>query len=447
MTNIREHYIKVICIFAFAFIYFLLLTPEDLTWRNVSYDSPNYLMSAKYLTLSHPSPGAPLFNLLNAGLIRVIPIGTEYFRLALVSILASAATAALLYHITRSLVAPLIWLVSTVVVSQSTVLEVYTLITFMIVLSYWLHYNNHKSWAYLIIGLGLAVHHLIGFVFVVLIAKDYWDTRSIKSLKPALWIFITVPFFFYIPLANREPYLWIGGESFRDYYRYFFSQGGLLGGIALVPPWDFMERIAEFSAVAIASVGIVISIFVLALKKYPDRGLLALVIIISLYYITNLAPQTFTYMTPVVALCAIAIGNYLGENKITFGEKTLLSLGGVLLFANIIAFNIDHSAATQFYISLDNIPPNSIVWSQNRGWEKTTIAWYNMNKGTIIDQVNLIKPFREDTDLLNDLIAAEGENRLFRTVVTDAESYKVTIISTSAQSVMLDYLSLDAPQP
>ncbi|KKK88086.1 hypothetical protein LCGC14_2746700, partial [marine sediment metagenome] len=189
------------------------------------------------------------------------------------------------------------------------------------------------------------------------------------------------------------------------------------------------------------------SVFVLALKKHQDKMLIALILIISGYYLTNLAPQTFTYMTPVVALCAIVIGSYVRDNNINFNEKVLVAVGGVLLFANVLAFNIDHGAATQFYTSLDNIPSNSIVWSQNRGWEKTTIAWYNMNKGTSIDQVNLRKPYRSDQNLLSDLKAAEGEGRLFRTVVTDAESYRVAIIDTSAQSVMQDYLSLDAPRP
>ncbi len=444
---IREHVVRTSIIFFAVSLYFLFMVPEDLTWRNVAYDAPNYLMSAKYLTLSHPSPGSPLYNLFNAGWIRVIPFGTDYFKLALVSVLFSAGTAALLYHITRSAMAPLIWVVSTVVVSQSTVLEVYTPISFLIVLAYWLHLTGNKKWAFAVIGLGVGVHHLIAFLFVVLIAKDYWQNRNfLQTVKPALWVLIGVPLFLYIPLANREPYIWIGGNSPTDYYRYFFSQGGLIGGLSIVPAGDLIERFAEFSTIALASLGIVIVAIPLAFKYYPDKALVFLIIIITTYYFTNLAPQVYTYLTPVIALCAIVIGTHF-RNYNHRGATIAVAFGGFMLIMNIFVFNIDHSAAPEFYTSLSHIPPNSVVWSQNRGWEKTTIELYNMNEGTSIDHVNLEKPFRNDNELMYQLSLAQDEKRLFRTVVLNPKSYRVTLVDTSAQFVMLDYLSLDAPRP
>ena len=134
--------------------YFVLLTTPFLTWVNTGCDGAVYLRSAKYSVVSH-AWGKPLFNMLNWAIVR-IPLGDEAWRLAMVSAVAAIITTLFLYKVAKrltgghwvALLAPAVWMASTLVVSQSTIIETYSLVTMLGVLVFYLHETGHDSWKY-----------------------------------------------------------------------------------------------------------------------------------------------------------------------------------------------------------------------------------------------------------------------------------------------------------
>lgn len=432
--------IRTFAIFALALAYFTWMLPRDITWVNVGSDGPDYMLAAKYFRVAHPT-GEPLYTLLGAAWIRILPFGTEWFRYSLMSAVFSAGTAALLYAATKRVVAPLLYLASGIVVSQSTILELYAPVTFFIVLSWWLHDMGYRGWGYAALGLGLAVHHLAGFMFLGLIAKDYLQKHSLWTAGWA--IAVGLPWYAYIPLANNPPYVSIAGERLADYKAFFLSQGGLMGGLAVMSgrftvTEDFLERLWDLTRIVLA-LGPALVVLVLAIRgsvKAKTVFLPIMIGIFTLYWFTDLDPRVYTYLMPAIALVALMVGMY---DRLPQFRAIVAAFSVILITANLWAYDIggrwvdpNHSAEA-FRAELAAIPPNSVVWSYNRGWEAMTAELYNYDHGTKFNSV-LMAHYRND--------AAEGleqafqQGRLFRTVIVDPESYLVTLERTTTELVL-----------
>lgn len=419
------------------------MLPRDITWVNVGSDGPDYMIAAKYFRVAHPT-GEPLYTLLGAAWIRLLdPIGSasEWWRYSLMSAVFSAGTAALLYAATRRIVAPLVYLASGIVVSQSTILELYAPVTFFIVLAWWLHDMGYRGWGYAALGLGLAVHHLAGFMFLGLICKDYIQKRSLWT---SLWaVAVGLPWYAYIPLANNPPYVSIAGESLADYKAFFLSQGGLMGGLAVMSgrftvTEDFLERLWDLTRIVLA-LGPALVVLVLAIRgsvKAKTMFLPIMIGIFTLYWFTDLDPRVYTYLMPAIALAAVMIGMY---DRLHLLRIPIVAFSLALIISNLWAYDIggrwvdpNHSAEA-FRAELAAIPPNSVVWSYNRGWEAMTAELYNYDHGTRFNSV-LMAHYRNDA--AEGLELAEAEGRLFRTVIVDPESYLVTLERTTTELVL-----------
>src|SRR3990167_3287047 len=293
-------YWKIALIFALALAYFAFMLPRDITWVSVGSDGPDYMLAAKYFRVAHPT-GEPLYTLLGAVGVRLVRMGSEGWRYSLLSAVFSAGTAAILYAATRRIVAPLVYLASGIVVSQSTILELYAPVTFFIVLAWWLHDMGYRAWGYAAIGLGLAVHHLAGFMFLGLLGKDYIQKQSLWTAGWA--ILIGLPWYAYIPLANRPPYVSVAGESLADYKSFFLSQGGLLGGLAVLSERfalseDFRERLWDLARILLAlGPGLVVLMLAVKAGVRGRRMLLPTVMLgITAYWFTDLDPRVYTYL-------------------------------------------------------------------------------------------------------------------------------------------------------
>lgn len=275
---------------------------------------------------------------------------------------------------------------------------------------------------------------------IFLLVTDYFRK---ESLKPFLFMFVSLPLLIYIPLFNREPYIFIGGNGLRDYWNYFFSQGGLTGGLAIVPPDDLIKRALEFTILAFASIGFFLP-FLRSLWRNPVARLPFLAgLVFAVYYFSNLNPQTFTYLVPSVALLALAFGRLNYSKSI---QVMLCSILLLIIVGNSILLRPDHSAALNYYNQLSNIPSDSVVWSKNRGWEKTTAELYNYENGTSIDQITLRKPAGSLSNIIQKVAEADQQNRLYMTRVVNTEAYHVIIVRASSNEVISDYLNTDMPR-
>jgi hypothetical protein len=433
-------------IFVLALAYFISMLPRDITWVNVGSDGTDYMIAAKYLRVAHPT-GEPLYTLLGAAWIRLLSLfGSEWWRFSLLSAVFSAGTAAVLYQTTRSWLAPAFYLASGVVVSQSTILELYSMVTFFTILGWALHERGHRGLGYSAIGLGLAVHHLAGFMFLGLLAKDY---LARQPLKPAIWaIILGLPWYAYIVLANRPPYYSVSGETIRDYWQFCCSQGGLFGGMAVMGGQyslseDFRERVWDLTRILLA-LGPALLILVFAAKKIV---LLSILIgVITLYWFADLDPRTYTYMIVPVALAAILIGRAERPQWLTNMSGIFLA---ALIIVNLSIYHIGgrhldpHHSAEAFQAQLGQIPPNSVIWNYNRGWEAMTALLYSYDHGTTFNMVML---GRADILSLAELEQAEQEGRLYHAVITDPENYGVQLIPATAELVNREAKEQDLSQ-
>ena len=444
-----------IAVFGLALFYYLVLRAWDHTFYNMGEDGPLFLQTAKYLTTGAPSPGSPLFHLTNAGWLRVFNFGTEYATLAILSSIYSAMAAALLYVITRSLLAPLLWVSSAVVLSQSTILELYTLLTLIMLLAYYAHTKDKRTLAYFIIGLGVGVHHIAGMGFLALVIYDFINHRS---LKPALAFLLVIPLFLYIPLTNRPPYYMIGGNTFLDYIRYFFqTASGLMGGLPLWPPDNIYGRLWDVFRVTLGGLGLSIILTYLAVRKDWREYLLPLLfgILPLLYYVTTADSKSYFTTLPTVAFLGIIACRY--DWKIL--KSLCIGVCAVIIGMNIFLYDFDRldpdRTAVKFYNQLEQLPPNSVLetcWCFSNSIYVNMTYLYNQEHEEDIYVVdteffrmfggrgtdgNLSSP-----DIWKGIIkSAEEEGKLF-TVETDT-FLDGKIVPTTADKVFNKYIDSD----
>jgi hypothetical protein len=373
----------------------------------------------------------------------------------------SAATAGVLYYATRSYLAPLIYATSAVVISQSTIIELYSMMTFFIVLGWYLHSQGHRGWGYAVVGLGLAVHHLAGFFFLGLVVQDF--IRK-ESLKPALMAIIAgAPWYLYIPLANREPYISLAGNGFMDYVKFFSSQSFLWGGMALLEPannfigkglaLDARLRLWDVTRIVLA-LGPVLLLLIPAIRerlKAKDTLLPFFTILITLYYASNLDARVYTYMVLPVAFAAIMVGTY--SHKLpqwpriaTSGFLVALAVWSLTVFPIGKDYTDPYHSAESYREQLAQLPSDATIWSYNRSWEQMAALLYNYDHGTNFNTVNLRHEITGAEMMDERLHRAEAEGKLYRSYIVDPASYYVRLEPTTADRIMEEIPMIDLTQ-
>ena len=441
---VKAHW-KVLVLFGVSLGYFIALTAPDLTWTNTGCDGAVYLRSAKYFAISHPW-GAPLFNILNMGVVR-IPLGSEFWRLAMVSAVCSAITAVLLYMIARrytsdlkAFLAPLIWLGSALVVSQSTIIETYSLVTLLMVLAYYLHITGHPKAKYLIGAAGIAVHHLIAFVLLVILIEDLRKYGWKQGLKYVPLLFLGAVPYIYIPLANSPPFYWIQGTALGHYINYFFNQVGLVGGLAIAEP-DAILRVQDFIGIVPLTFGIGLLLIVPAILKRENIVLTMLFLLPVLYYATDLAPQTYVYMMPAVAfggLLAIKGAIVVSRYRLWRWLPIAVVVGSlVMMVVNVQFMDIGRTTdregeAQAFYQSLGKMPQDCTIWIPSGGWGRA-VAWlYNSEQDADILALP-IYGHSSDWNREQSVIALQ-EGKLYRHAMTNPREHGGEIIAVESAS-------------
>lgn len=415
---------------AAALLFFVSLAAPFMTWVNTDSDSAIYLNSAKYLAPSHPT-GAPVFNLLNAGFIQVFPFGAVAWRIALLSALASTATTGILYHKTKGMIAPLVFVASGLVVSQSTIIETYALVTLLMVVMWFWRKNMPVFITAGIIGLG--VHHLIGLTLLPILF-DRW--RHHESLKPALWLFLGALWYLYIPLTNRAPYedVWLRGNGIMDYVNYMGSQAGLTLGLAVFSQ-DVIIRGQDAFALLVAG----FSAALIPILVRTRNDLLTWIAFLPFFhYLLGLPHVAFVYAMPAFAFGGIMAAEGLriiqGWSKNDYAKAVPVGLvvgsAIVLIVFNFLAYDIGRTldsegTAVAFYEELRTVENNAVVWTYHHGWELVVIKLFNRDQRKNIDY---ILRAHNDTEGAKIAIAqAHRENRLYHTVTTDASTYATSI--------------------
>lgn len=420
MFYLIKKYWREFAVLISACAYFLYLAAPNITSVNVDVDSLHYLSGAMNFVVTPPQ-GAPLYNIINA-LIARIPITNPFSMICASTAIFSGLTAMVLFiwakRYTKSkwiaLLAPLCFCASAVVVSQATILKQYSLITLLSVLALYLHFSGRDKAKYIVLALGVAVHHLIIFALLVV---WLWDMVKHKKAhtKILTWSMgiplIGLLFYIWVPLTNRPPWIFITGYRFKDYVTYLSKDSGLIGGLGIFT-WNGLQRLQDGISILGYSFGACWILIVYALfkfrknKKDIETGVLVFMWALPLlYYLTDRDPTTFTYTMMAFAFGGLLVvkgAEWLRENKNRALRYGLPILTGVccmgFIIANSFFFNVGKNIDVDqpdlnYYNSLSNIQNDSFVWCGFTSMASVAIAAYDQTTGAnITDVPSLLSP-------------------------------------------------------
>ncbi len=408
---IKRYWIE-LALFGIIFGVFMIDLAPDYTWSNTNSDGIHLTYAAKYLYPAHKG-SAPIYLLLGH-LILQLPVGTEFWRMGLLSAIPSLLSAIMIYFIIKekiykytidrknhsnisnfilskyfALIGALIYGSSALVISQSTIAKYYPLVTLMILCAYYFIEKSKWKISSLFIGASCAIHPL-GWISTIIFIVGNKDLRKWKQILIIGSFFL---FYLYIPITNRAPYMWQSPNN---------SQAGILGfigdtwatavmlsgGISI---WELPKRILDAAGILGVSFGIGIILLVFAfwkfnksVKWYKDT-LFWLVISYVLYYCSDLAPQTYVYMLPTIAFGCIVIGVVLSRIKNwKLWAFVICGTSLIMLGINVNYFDIGRTldknlSAKEFYEKeLPKVPDGQILLAQ-QGWEWAAAFPYNMN--------------------------------------------------------------------
>jgi len=376
-------------VFGVIFTILMIDLAPDYTFMNKAADSIGYIYSAKYLYPSyHSSP--PLY-LLVSHLFLMISFGTEAWRMGLVSVLSTMGACVFIYLTIRKLIpnrfypilGVLFYGTSALVLSQSIVVNTYATTCMLASGAYYFAISKKWKLVGLMIGIGLAVHLLMGFVFLItLIAFKEYRTNW-KSLLITLSFGV---FYLYVPLANRPPYMWFPDTTQTNTLLFLIKDvfnviNELIGKLSI---YAFPKRVIETAGFLLVSVGVIGVIPIIyyfkkvGIKKNP---LFYYILVPIVLFITELDPNTFDYT--MLAMPFLSIVVCLGLDGLK-SKQLVVSLTIILVACGIFNtyyFDIGNTldpnlSAAKLYKDFDKIPDDAI-FMPNANWEWEAIYKYN----------------------------------------------------------------------
>jgi len=400
MSVLRRYWAEILVVGAVFGVLVCCALP-DISWMNTDCDGPHYIYAAKYLHPAHKT-SAPLFLLLGH-LFLYIPWGTDAWRFALLSVLASTVTAvfiiAVIKHYTGNrwyaVLGALIWGSSALMISQSTIIESYALVTTFGVGAF--YFSLKKRWVLtaLFLGLSITVHPLAVFPLLVIFIAN----KEFRKWRYYGMVAMFLVFYAYIPLTSRPPYMWFGeGSTSTNFFMDNISTIMMLvGGLSI---WDVPKRIFDAAGIMGASLGLASLVIVYwmwktsrlnGVKQLLKQPLFWLFMLPVTLYIINLAHQTYVHCLPSIAFGAVIAGVMLPRMKPYWGYAVAVVAIGLLVF-NANYFDVGRTldpdlSARKFYNEeLPKIPDGQILLSQ-QGWEWAMVFLYNAEEDRDITSI------------------------------------------------------------
>ena len=425
---IKRNWVEIL-VFGAILAVLLVCNAPGMTWINTDSDGAHYIYSAKYTAVAH-NTSAPLF-LLIGKLFLLIPLGTEAWRMGLISVLATTIACIFIYKVVYlklqewrvsqmvlrnkrirsvvlrariySLIAAVLYGGSALVISQSTIIETYALSTMLSVIAYYACLQRRWVWASVTMGLMLAIHPLFFLFtwFVLFIA--YKELRNIKLFGITIAF---VVFYAYIPISKmfgESSDMW-GNTSLSGFFRNNFGTMWMLAGTLSL--WDIPKRFIDTVLIYIVSMGLgsVVLIWYYIKKRTVKDVTLWMVVLPVFYFIVNLSAETYVYMIPAIAFGAIAVGVAMSKVKPVVMYSTALIAVALMGFnANYldIGRTLDPNLSAQRYFDeeLDKIPDGEILLAG--GWTWAIVPLYNReNNRNIIPICTDVLPSDEYLDII-----------------------------------------------
>jgi hypothetical protein len=469
MRLFKSFWLEILTIGIIGAILFMDVAP-NYTWMNTDSDGIHYTYAAQWLYPAHKG-SAPLFLLLGNLFLR-IPIGTEFWRMSLISVLSGIAACVFLLMIIRlktnnrwyAVIGTLIYGGSALAISQSTIVESYSLITALSLAVYYFCLKQKWLTVSILIGVSGAVHAVSMLVIVPMLIyyrKELFTWRRLGIMASFL------VFYAYVPIANRPPYMWFQANDVGGVFGFVMDTLStvfmLTGKLAI---YDLPKRLLDVGGLLLLNFAIVgiVALFYAFKNTNWRRDLLFWVIAIpTIYFTTDLSPQTYVYLLPTIAFGAIAIG--IGLSKLNRKWLYATGIASILLLA-INGWYLDigrtldpNLSATQYYeVELDKVPDGQILMPYY-GWEWAAIYRYNQEYDrnivavcidTLLSKnyqkmlteqgIKFEDNYSEDRLIRQNYLAvsiAELNENVWTTVTTDPNTYgcKVIKVGESAEAL------------
>jgi len=268
---LRKYWAELLVFGSIAGVLLICMIP-NISWINTDCDGPHYIYAAKYLYPAHKT-SAPLFLLLGHAFLW-LPLGTEAWRFALLSGIATVVTAVFIYLIVRNrtgnkwhgLAGAVIYGSSALVISQSIIIETYALVTMFAVLAFYFAEKKKWLWCAVMLGAGGAVHHLIGIPLLALLVfnKELRSWKYVGTMASFLLIYLYIPI---TKAVNSPPDMW-GNVTPKEFIADNLSTMLMLwGGLSI---WDLPKRMLDTVGLLGVSLGLALVPIVWFIKTMYD---------------------------------------------------------------------------------------------------------------------------------------------------------------------------------
>lgn len=386
-------------IFIVALAYYCLLASYSYTWLYASQDSGDWLAASSIWIVPQPI-GSPLYVFLGH-FLNLFPGSLEIKMTLLLSALPAAITISLVYLVVLRLsgskfiavASSLILLGAEIFLTQSLILEEYTLTAMFLTLAYLMYLKDYKKLTLVALGCATAVH-ILGLIFFILWTYILWSER--KVWWKHLWIYLLIGIlpYIYIPILmylNSPPFM-AGYWSFEALYQYLFRTSNAI--VFQISVFDFPARLGIGLGLIVGCLAIAIIPLVLAFRKPYDNAkkiLLISVLFPIIYYILCLDPSTWTFLT--FSLPFLAILCSIGLQRLYNKQQRVVIAGAILLvLLNSFFFNTgwlqaSNNPAQDVKSQLEALPANSVVLTYPGAY---SMAVYYINSTSRTDIIPLV---------------------------------------------------------
>lgn len=456
----------------------------QMTWIDTNSDGVHLTFAAKFLYAAHKT-SAPLYLLLGH-LFQYIPFGTEFWRMALISVLGTFLGSIFIYLIIRehlkgqkrnrlyAVLGVIIFVGSALVMSQSVIVKYYSLTSMFGLMAYYFLLKGKNKSCVVALGAGMATHGIILFtaIPIFIFNRKLWKWSSLAILAGFSL------FYLYAPLVgkfNPPPFnMWGNLTPQSQIIDVYSTMMMLSGGLAI---YDLPKRIFDTIGLLGVSLGlalIVITIYFAKMKEWWRNLLFWLFVMPILYFLGNFAPQTYVYLFPAIAYGAIITTIQLAKMKKYWVVAIAIIAVGLFAF-NAWYFDIGKNldpnlSATKFYKEeLPKIPDGEILMP-TYGWQWAMIFSYNQNEGKNIIPVCLdtvvstnyqetlkqygvkfkdvgVAGFGNILEKQNELATSivKMNDNVWTTIQSDPETYGAKIVKTNGDESLVLKIATEAP--
>lgn len=400
----RVNILIILAIFLVSLVYYYALSSKIWTWLYVTGDSGDWMMFANWWITPQPM-GSPLFISIIRLLGWLFP-GADVYQLLTFSlaVLPGAVLAVLTYFIgkelTRSwklgLVATVVLLGMSVVLTQATVLEEYMLTAVFVAGSFLAYLKNRLYLSVALLGLGAAVHAIVVVIAVLWLAVE-WRRLLWKPLIRLASLFIVLGILPYLLIlflmAADNPPLMAGGlswESLNVYLGNLYLTGNL--SLSQAP-----QRILDVILLLVTTLGLACYPLIVGFRaQRTNRETVALMVIgcILWFWFSNIFFSTFKFM--VIAAPILAGYAAYGLTRLPRWQTTLVIASSiVLILVNGLVYNADRLArqdpvAVNLYEAIMDLPDESVMLTP-RGGSYGFVLYYALSEGKNLTPILLKK--------------------------------------------------------